>query len=106
MAIPEETPICLAVVAMAEAVPSISLGTELMIELLLGGENVPIPQPWRNVPIPMAINVDPTLSRLRQNRARQFTNIPAADKYVDPILSDNLPLIGETNITGAANSPI
>jgi len=45
MAMPMDIPICRVVAIIADPVLNLSLGTEPIIELLFGDENIPIPRP-------------------------------------------------------------
>jgi len=99
---PLEIPIWRAAVTRAEAVPSISLGTEPMTTLLLGGVKIPKPIPVRITPMLILIYVGWAPRCPRTKSPIQSTVMPKAVRNLDPILSDSLPLIGEIANIGAA----
>lgn len=96
MAIPQDIPICRTVPIMADPVLSFSLGTDPIIELLLGDENIPDPIPCITSLIITSTSLDSVLSRLNRKRAKQIKVIPTVHNILEPTLSDNQPLTGPT----------
>ncbi len=101
-----EEPIFLTVVTTAEAVASISCGTEPITALLLGDWKIAIPRPNRTTPTPTPRYDGPGPSLLRKRSAVKSTAMPKAERNLDPILSDILPLMGETIMIGTARIAI